>query len=151
MSELLWINRDRLLRGDRVREVRRIYLPSEEVQQDRQLTQMRDQLMRKRTQTLNQIHNILRRHNLEWDRPSHTVDRQENGQMAAQHGLVVDPGKAGRSSTAWTKQIVPPPALAGIGFPRPVFLCLHYFDDSGCTNIVGTILFPVVALWCRPR
>jgi transposase len=33
---------------------------------------MRDSLTRKRTQTLNQIHKILRRHNLEWDRPTKT-------------------------------------------------------------------------------
>ena len=72
LSELLWINRDRLLRGDRVRGIRRIHLPSQEQQQDRQLTQMRDSLVRKRTQTLNQIHKILRRHNLEWDRPTKT-------------------------------------------------------------------------------
>ena len=72
LSELLWINRDRLLRGDRVRGIRRIYLPTQEQQQDRHLTQMRDGLVRKRTQTLNQIHKILRRHNLEWDRPTKT-------------------------------------------------------------------------------
>jgi transposase len=33
---------------------------------------MRERLVRKRTQTLNQIHKILRRHNLEWERPTKT-------------------------------------------------------------------------------
>jgi len=77
LSELLWINRDRLLRGDRVQGVRRIHVPSEDEEQDRLLTQMRDSLTRKRTQTLNQIHKILRRHNLEWDRPTKTFQTKK--------------------------------------------------------------------------
>lgn len=77
LSELLWSNRDRLLRGDRVQGVRRIHIPSEEEQQDRQLTQVRDRLVRKRTQTLNQIHKLLRRHNLEWERPTKTFQTQK--------------------------------------------------------------------------
>lgn len=77
LSELLWINRNRLLRGDRVQGVRRIHVPSEDEEQDRLLTQMREGLARKRTQTLNQIHKILRRHNLEWDRPTKTFQTKK--------------------------------------------------------------------------
>jgi len=77
LSELLWVNRERLLRGDRVQGVRRIHLPSEEEQQDRQVTQQRDRLVRKRTQTINQIRKILRRHNLEWERPTKTFQTQK--------------------------------------------------------------------------
>jgi transposase len=63
LSELLWVNRDRLLRGDRVQGVRTVHLPTAEEQADRNLTQLRDRLVRRRTQTLNQIHKILRRLN----------------------------------------------------------------------------------------
>ncbi len=77
LSELLWINRERLLRGDRVQGVRTVHLPSAEQQADRRLTQMRDRLVRKRTQTLNQIHKILRRHNLEWERPTKTFQTRK--------------------------------------------------------------------------
>jgi transposase len=77
LSELLWVNRDRLLRGDRAQGVRRIHVPSEDEEQDRQLTQMRDSLARNRTRTLNQIHKILRRHNLEWDRPTKTFQTKK--------------------------------------------------------------------------
>jgi transposase len=77
LSELLWVNRERLLRGDRVQGVRRIHFPGEEEQQDRQLTQLRDGLVRKRTQTINQIHKILRRQNLEWERPTKTFQTQK--------------------------------------------------------------------------
>jgi len=72
LSELLWVNRERLLRGERVQGVRTVHRATEEQQVDRQLTQMRDSLVRKRTQTLNQIHKILRRHNLEWEQPTKT-------------------------------------------------------------------------------
>ena len=70
LSELLWVNRERVLRGDRVQGVRTVHLPSVEQQADRHLTQLRERLVWRRTQTLNQIHKILRRHNLEWERPT---------------------------------------------------------------------------------
>jgi transposase len=72
LSELLWVNRERLLRGERVHGVRTVYMPSEEEQADRSLTMRRERLVRRRSQTLNQIHKILRRRNLEWERPTKT-------------------------------------------------------------------------------
>jgi len=80
LSELLWVNRERLLRGDRVRGVRTVYLPSEEQQADRRVTQLRERLVRRRTQTLNQIHKILRRRNLEWERPTKTFQTRKVAQ-----------------------------------------------------------------------
>jgi transposase len=72
LSELLWVNRERLLHGERVRGVRTVHLPSAEEQANRCLTRTRERLVRRRTQTLNQIHKILRRRNLEWERPTKT-------------------------------------------------------------------------------
>jgi transposase len=72
LSELLWVNRQRLLAGEKVQGVRRVYQPTDDEQQDRQLTAVRLRLSRQRTRTLNQIHYILRRHNLEWERPTKT-------------------------------------------------------------------------------
>jgi len=77
LSELLWVNRERLLRGERVHGVRTVHLPSAEDQADRCLTQVRERLVRRRTQTLNQIHKILRRRNLEWERPTKTFQTQK--------------------------------------------------------------------------
>jgi transposase len=77
LSELLWVNRERLLRGERVHGVRTVHLPSAEEQADRCLTQLRERLVRRRTQTLNQIHKILRRQNLEWERPTKTFQTQK--------------------------------------------------------------------------
>ena len=72
LSGLLWINRERLLRGDRVYGVRTVHQPDEAQRADRRLTQTRERLVWRRTQTINQIHKILRRNNLEWDRPTKT-------------------------------------------------------------------------------
>ncbi|MBC8871754.1 MAG: IS110 family transposase [Planctomycetes bacterium] len=72
LSELLWINRERLLRGERVHGVRTVHQPDEDQQADRRLTQLRERLVWRRTQTINQVHKILRRNNLEWDRPTKT-------------------------------------------------------------------------------
>lgn len=77
LSELLWVNRQRLLAGEKVQGVRRVYQPTDDEQQDRQLTSVRRRVTRQRTRTLNQIHHILRRHNLEWDRPTKTFQTQK--------------------------------------------------------------------------
>lgn len=70
LSELLWINRQRLLQGERVQGVRRVYEPTDDERRDRQITSVRERLARRRTQTINQIRHILRRNNLEWERPT---------------------------------------------------------------------------------
>lgn len=70
LGELLWVNRERLLAGEKVQGVRRVYIPTDAERQDRQVTSIRYRLAKQRTRTLNQIHHILRRNNLEWDRPT---------------------------------------------------------------------------------
>jgi transposase len=77
LSELLWINRDRLLRGNRVQGVRTVHVPSPGQEMQRRLTQLRHRLVGNRTQTLNQIHKVLRRQNLEWDRPTKTFQTRQ--------------------------------------------------------------------------
>jgi transposase len=70
LGELLWLNRQRLLAGQRVQGLRRVVLPSVQDQADRRLTTLRWRLGRERTRLLNRIKNILRRHNLEQDCPT---------------------------------------------------------------------------------
>ena len=77
LSELLWVNRERLLRGDRVQGVRTVYQASVEQKADRRLTQVRERLVQRRTQTLNTIHKILRRQNLEWEQPTKTFQTRK--------------------------------------------------------------------------
>jgi transposase len=80
LSELLWVNRLRLLAGEKVQGVRRVYWPTEDEQQDRQLTSVRYRLGRQRTRTVNQIHHLLRKHNLEWQVPTKTFGTKKTRQ-----------------------------------------------------------------------
>lgn len=65
LSELLWINRDRIAADQSLVHVKVVYLPTEQEQYDRQLTHLRHRLGRALTRAKNSIKGILRRHNLE--------------------------------------------------------------------------------------
>lgn len=77
LSEMLWVNRGRLLAGAKAQGVRRVYFPTLDERQDRQLTAVRLRLGRRRTQTINQMRHLLRRNNLEWDRPTKSFQTQK--------------------------------------------------------------------------
>lgn len=70
LSELLWVNRGRLLRGEPVRGVRQVQLTSATDQENRRLTVLRKQAGQERTRIINTIRYVLRRHNLQWDMPT---------------------------------------------------------------------------------
>jgi transposase len=77
LSEILWVNRQRLLAGQAVRGLRRVYIPTDDERQDRQITSVRMRQGRQRTRTINQIRHILRRNNLEWERPTKGFQTQK--------------------------------------------------------------------------
>ena len=70
LSNLLWLNRDRLAGGRRAPGMRRINPPTSREAEHRQLTVVRQALTKKRTAVLNALHRVLRKHNLEQDRPT---------------------------------------------------------------------------------
>jgi transposase len=74
LAELLWVNRDRLLSGQRVQGVRRVEWPTQQDADDRQLTVLRHRLGRQRTQTINRIKHLLRKHNIEQHCPTKGLD-----------------------------------------------------------------------------
>jgi transposase len=76
LSEVLWINRDRISRGLPVRGLRRIQIPGPEAQADRRLTSLRHDVGRELTPTINRIKAILRRHNLEQECPTKGMQTQ---------------------------------------------------------------------------
>ncbi len=76
LSELLWINRQPLERGEKPRGLRRVVLPSPEEAENRQLTMLRKRLGECRTKTLNKIQLILMRHNLQQECPTRTRHSQ---------------------------------------------------------------------------
>src|SRR5215470_1898306 len=70
LSELLWINRDRLLHGKPVRGLRQIDIASSTDQENRRLTMLRKEAGQTRTRLVNKIRHLLRRHNLQWQMPT---------------------------------------------------------------------------------
>jgi transposase len=72
LSELLWVNRGRLLDGKPVRGLRQIDLASSTNQENRRLTTLRRDAGVTRTRVINKIKQILRRHNLQWQLPTKT-------------------------------------------------------------------------------
>jgi transposase len=76
LSELLWINRQRLERGEKPPGLRRVVLPTPEDAENRQLTALRNRLGQCRTKTLNKIQLILMRHNLQQECPTRTRHSQ---------------------------------------------------------------------------
>jgi transposase len=76
LSELLWLNRHRILQGERTPGLRQVVIPTRLEQQQRELTSQRQRLGRQRTRCLNQIQGLLRRHNLTWECPTQSFQTQ---------------------------------------------------------------------------
>ncbi|HEY7310190.1 MAG TPA: transposase [Gemmataceae bacterium] len=70
LSELLWVNLDRLLQGKPVRGVRQVDIASSSDQENRRLTTLRKDAGQARTRLVNQIRHMLRRHNSQWEMPT---------------------------------------------------------------------------------
>jgi transposase len=70
LSELLWVNRDRLLQGKPVRGLRQVDIASSTDQENRRLTTLRKETGQTRTRLVNKIRHMLRRHNLQWELPT---------------------------------------------------------------------------------
>jgi transposase len=88
LSELLWVNRERLLQGKPVRGLRQVDIASNTDQENRRLTTLRKDAGQARTRLVNRVRHILRRHNLQWQMPTKKF-----------------PTKAG---IAWLKQVALP-------------------------------------------
>ena len=76
LSELLWINRERLLNGRRVQGIRRVYIPTQQERDDRRITALRRNVGTRLTRAINAVRHLLRRHNLEQDCPTKGIQTQ---------------------------------------------------------------------------
>jgi transposase len=83
LSGVLWVNRHRLLAGQRVEGVRRIQPPTDREAEDRQLTALRKRLGQLRTRTINKIKHVLRKHNLEQEQPAKGLDTKRTRKWLA--------------------------------------------------------------------
>jgi len=87
LSELLWLNRTRLLAGLPVRGIRRVRIATESEQQDRRVTALRQQVGRELTRVTNRIKHLLRRHNLEQECPTKGIATAAAGRWLEQLSL----------------------------------------------------------------
>jgi transposase len=72
LSELLWVNRARLLQGKPVRGLRQVECASTRDQETRRLTALRKNAGKARGRIINTLRHVLRRHNLQWEMPTKT-------------------------------------------------------------------------------
>jgi len=72
LSELLWVNRGRLLQGKPVRGLRQVDCTSTTNQETRRLTTLRKDAGKARARIINTLRHVLRRHNLQWEMPTKT-------------------------------------------------------------------------------
>ena len=77
LSELLWVNRGRLLRGKPVRGLRQVNITSTSDREDRRLTTLRKKAGQTRTRIINAIKQMIRRHNLQWEMPTKIFPTQK--------------------------------------------------------------------------
>lgn len=70
LAELLWVNRQRLLAGQRPQGLRRVYIPSDQHRANRQLAGLRCRTGRRLTRVVNRVRGILLKHNLQQDCPT---------------------------------------------------------------------------------
>ena len=76
LGELLWTNRQRLLAGKKVQNVRRVVPPSPRDAEDRQLTALRQRTSRLRTRAINRVQHLLLKHNLQQECPTKGLQTQ---------------------------------------------------------------------------
>src|SRR5262249_31531824 len=72
LSELLWVNRDRLLHGKPVRGLRQVDSANSKDQENRRLTTLRKEAGQARTRLVHQV----RHHNLQWEMPTKRLPTQ---------------------------------------------------------------------------
>lgn len=73
LGELLWVNRQRLLAGQRVQGLRRVRIQTAQERDDRRLTMLRRNVAGERTRTINRLRHLLRRYNREQELPTKGV------------------------------------------------------------------------------
>ena len=70
----LWVNRKRIIRGERLANMRVVTPASPADAEQRQLTSLIQLLRKRRTQTINRMHVILKKHNLQHGMPTKKLD-----------------------------------------------------------------------------
>ena len=94
LGELLWVNRQRAAAGQPINHLRRVRILTRREREDRRVTQLRRNIGRELTRTINSIKTILRRENLEQHCPTKGIQTQAAAGWLKKLALR-------RRSTAW--------------------------------------------------
>lgn len=78
LSELLWVNRERIAAGNRLVQLREVYQTTETEEEARRVVRLRLNITRTQTRVKNHIGGILRRHNMERDCPTKGLFTQKS-------------------------------------------------------------------------
>jgi transposase len=87
LTEILWLNRGRLLADKPVQGLRRVHPPTAAEAEARQLTELRKRAGQQQTRTVNRIKHLLRKHNLEQEYPTKHFDTIKGRQWLTQREL----------------------------------------------------------------
>jgi transposase len=77
LGEVLWVNRHRLLAGQRVQGLRRVNIPGVQEREHRRLAALRHRVGRELTRVINRVWTVLRRRNLQHECPTKTIQSQK--------------------------------------------------------------------------
>jgi transposase len=80
LAELMWVNRDRIRRGERLHQVREVEIATDEDRRCRRLTKLERDLKAERTEHINATHHILHRRNVHHECPTKGIDTKRAGQ-----------------------------------------------------------------------
>jgi transposase len=87
LCELLWTNRERLLTGKKVQQLRVVQPPNAVDAAARQLTALMRRMTKQRIRAINAIHHILLKHNLQQDCPTKSIQAKKARQWLSQLAL----------------------------------------------------------------
>jgi hypothetical protein len=79
LAELMWVNRDRIRRGERLHHLREVEIATGKDREDRRLTKLERDLKAERTRHINAAYHILHRRNVHHDCPTRGI--QTKGAM----------------------------------------------------------------------
>jgi hypothetical protein len=107
LSELLWVNRDRLLQGQPVRGLRQVDIASSSDQENRRLTTLRQDVGQARTRLVNKVRLMLAAAEQGAEAVKAREWTEEDRERRRQNAVEIDMGRyliTGYHSPRWTKQ-----------------------------------------------
>ena len=145
LGELLWVNRHRLLAGQRVHGVRRVNIPGEQERDDRRLAALRHRIGRELTRVINRVQTVLRRRNLQHDCPTKTIQAKRARAWLKRSRIGLDSEDSSRTASTTAPKpfgVNRPPEEKRLSTTRLILAGTHSSILSTCIGFTSpTTLF----------